>query len=58
MAAIWTDYYEPWSEADRASTGPRGRLDQWVAWRTSPIDADNYLGTVAISVEDVLRYST
>ena len=35
----------------------RHQLDQWVAVAHLPYDADNYLATVAVSVQDVLRYS-
>jgi len=53
----WANYYE--TEVKPAVFDPvnQNKLNQWVSVAKLPFDAADYLNTVAISVQDVLRYS-
>ena len=57
LVAIWNDYYELVVKPFVLAPANRDRLDQWVAVAHLPFDADNYLETVEVSVQDVLRFS-
>ena len=57
LAAGWLDYYEHIVKPIVFNPTNRPLLDQWVKVAGLPFDADNYLPTVEISVQDVLRYS-
>jgi hypothetical protein len=53
----WANYYE--TEVKPVVFDPvnQNKLDQWVSVARLPFDAADYLNTVAISVQDVLRYN-
>jgi pimeloyl-ACP methyl ester carboxylesterase len=57
LAEIWREYYKLNVEPVIFDPANRHLLDQWAAVAKLPFDADNYLDTVRVSVEDVLRYS-
>ena len=57
LVAIWSDYYELVVKPFVLAPANRDRLNQWVAVAHLPFDADNYLETVEVSVQDVLRFS-
>jgi pimeloyl-ACP methyl ester carboxylesterase len=57
LAAVWSTYYESIVKPIVFNPANRHTLDQWVATARLPYDADDYLRTVAQSVQDVLRYS-
>ena len=57
LVAIWSDYYELVVKPFVLAPANRDRLNQWVAVAHLPYDADNYLETVEVSVQDVLRFS-
>ena len=57
LVAIWSDYYEQVVKPFVLAPANRDRLNQWVAVAHLPYDADNYLETVEVSVQDVLRFS-
>jgi pimeloyl-ACP methyl ester carboxylesterase len=57
LAANWQAYYDAVVKPIVLHPANRDKLDQWVRVAHLPYDADNYLETVAVSVEDVLRYS-
>jgi len=52
----WTRFYADVVEPGVFHPANRDSLDQWVAVAKLPFDSDDYLGTVKISVRDVLRY--
>jgi pimeloyl-ACP methyl ester carboxylesterase len=56
LAAQWNAYYQAFVKPVVFDPANRSRLNQWVRVAHLPFDADNYLATVAVSVEDVLRY--
>ncbi len=56
LVAQWSDYYEKVVEPAVFAPVNRPRLDEWVKVAGLPFDADDYLNTVAVSVEDALRY--
>ena len=53
----WSEYYQNVVRPVVFDPVNRGRLDQWVRVAQLPFDAGDYLGTVEVSVSDVLRYS-
>jgi len=53
----WKDYYDTEVKPKVLSPSNRDKLDQWVRVANLPFDAENYLETVEVSVQDVLRYS-
>lgn len=57
LAASWFTYYEQVVKPMVFDPANRHLLDQWVRVAGLPFDADNYLETVEVSVQDVLRYS-
>jgi pimeloyl-ACP methyl ester carboxylesterase len=57
VVADWEAYYEAFVEPVVFDPANRHQLDQWVRAGNLPFEASDYLSTVAISVEDVLRYS-
>ena len=57
VVADWTNYYETIVKPLVFAPANRGRLDQWVKVAHLPFDANDYLNTVQVSVQDVLRYS-
>jgi pimeloyl-ACP methyl ester carboxylesterase len=57
LIANWSDYYERVVKPVVFDPAHRHELDQWVAVANLPFDEDNYLGTVALSVRDALRYA-
>lgn len=57
LTANWAAYYTAIVEPIVFSPVNRSRLDQWARVARLPFDADNYLETVRVSVQDVLRYS-
>jgi pimeloyl-ACP methyl ester carboxylesterase len=57
LVAIWTDYYNLIVKPIVMAPVNRARLDQWVRVARLPFDANDYLNSVQVSVQDVLRYS-
>jgi hypothetical protein len=57
LEAFWNTYYDVVVKPQVFDPANRSKLDQWVRVANLPFDADNYLDTVAVSVQDVLRYS-
>jgi hypothetical protein len=57
VVADWTNYYETTVKPVVFAPANRSRLDQWVKVAHLPFDANDYLNTVQVSVQDVLRYS-
>lgn len=57
LAANWAAYYAAVVQPIVFHPANRSRLNQWVRVARLPFDANNYLETVAVSVEDVLRYA-
>ncbi len=53
----WKDYYDTVVKPTVLSLANRDKLNQWVQVANLPFDAANYLETVEVSVQDVLRYS-
>jgi pimeloyl-ACP methyl ester carboxylesterase len=53
----WFEFYENTVKAQVVDPSNRHRLNQWVKVAKLPFDADNYIETVELSVQDVLRYS-
>ena len=53
----WKDYYDTKVKPKVLSPSNRDKLNQWVRVANLPFDAENYLETVEVSVQDVLRYS-
>jgi hypothetical protein len=53
----WKDYYDTVVKPTVLASANREKLDQWVRVAKLPFDADNYLETVEVSMQDVLRYS-
>jgi pimeloyl-ACP methyl ester carboxylesterase len=54
---VWTTYYDTVVKPVIFDPANRSKLDQWVRVAALPFDADDYLNTVAVSAQDVLRYS-
>jgi len=57
LLSVWRDYYDLVVEPIVMAPQNRARLDQWARVAHLPFDANNYLATVRVSVEDALRYS-
>jgi pimeloyl-ACP methyl ester carboxylesterase len=57
IVSIWSDYYEAVVKPVVLAPANRTRLNQWVAVAHLPFDANDYLNSVQVSVQDVLRYS-
>jgi pimeloyl-ACP methyl ester carboxylesterase len=57
LVAVWSDYYDLIVKPIVMAPANRGRLDQWVRVAHLPFDANDYLNSVQVSVQDVLRYS-
>ena len=57
LAAGWAEYYNTVVAPIVFHAANRQKLDQWVRVAKLPFNADDYLATVAVSVEDVLRYA-
>ncbi len=57
LAAGWAAYYDAVVAPIVFAPANRQKLNQWVRVARLPFDAGNYLATVAVSVEDVLRYA-
>jgi pimeloyl-ACP methyl ester carboxylesterase len=57
VVADWMNYYETTVKPVVFAPANRSRLDQWVKVAHLPFDANDYLNTVQVSVQDVLRYS-
>lgn len=53
----WANYYETVVKPVVFDPVNHDKLNQWVSVAKLPFDAADYLNTVAISVQDVLRYS-
>jgi pimeloyl-ACP methyl ester carboxylesterase len=53
----WANYYETVVKPVVFDPVNQDKLNQWVSVAKLPFDAADYLNTVAISVQDVLRYS-
>lgn len=56
LIANWTAFYESVVEPVVFAPGNRSRLDQWVRVARMPFDEADYLGSVRVSVRDMLRY--
>ena len=57
VVADWSNYYETSVKPVVFAPANRSRLDVWVKVAHLPFDANDYLNTVQVSVQDVLRYS-
>jgi hypothetical protein len=57
LVQFWSQYYDALVKPVVMAPANRHLLDQWVAVANLPYDAGNYLATVEVSVQDVLRYS-
>jgi pimeloyl-ACP methyl ester carboxylesterase len=57
LVSNWQAYYDAVVKPAVFDPANRPRLDQWVRVARLPHDAANYLDSLAVSVEDVLRYS-
>lgn len=57
LTSVWSLYYDLVVEPYVFAPVNRSRLDQWVRVARLPFDPDNYLESVRVSVQDVLRYS-
>ena len=57
LIANWGDYYQQIVKPVVFDPANRTKLDQWARVAKLPFVATDYLNTVAVSVEDVLRYS-
>ncbi len=57
LIAAWPTYYDLIVKPIVFAPASRSRLDQWVRVARLPFDAANYLESVEVSVQDVLRYS-
>jgi pimeloyl-ACP methyl ester carboxylesterase len=57
LTSVWSLYYDLVVKPIVFHPANRGQLDQWVRAAGLPFDPADYLGSVAVSVEDVLRYS-
>jgi len=57
LVSIWSDYYNLIVKPIVLAPANRDRLNQWVTVAHLPFDASNYIATVQVSVQDVLRYS-
>jgi pimeloyl-ACP methyl ester carboxylesterase len=57
LIAVWNEYYQRVVKPIVFDPAHRYLLDQWVKVARLPFDANDYLGTVEQSVNDVLRYS-
>ena len=57
VVAMWSDFYNLVVQPTVFSAANRSRLNQWVKVAHLPFDQNNYLPTVAVSVQDALRYS-
>ena len=56
LVSAWTDYYRLVVEPIVFHPAARGLLDQWVRVAHLPYDRNDYLGSLRITVRDVLRY--
>ena len=56
LAAGWSAYYDAVVEPIVFAPASRSRLDQWVRVAHLPFDENDYLGSIRVSVKDVLRY--
>ena len=56
LAANWSAYYDAIVEPFIFNPANRTRLDQWAKVAHLPFDANDYLGSLRVSVRDVLRY--
>ena len=57
LVADWSTYYDTIVKPAVFHPASRNKLNQWVRVARLPFDTSDYLGTVAVSVADVLRYS-
>jgi pimeloyl-ACP methyl ester carboxylesterase len=57
LVSNWQAYYDAVVAPVVLHPANRARLDQWVRVARLPFDADNYLDSVAVSMEDALRYA-
>jgi pimeloyl-ACP methyl ester carboxylesterase len=57
LVSNWQAYYDAVVKPAVFDPANRARLDQWVRVARLPHDAANYLDSLAVTVEDVLRYS-
>jgi pimeloyl-ACP methyl ester carboxylesterase len=57
LATSWASYYEHVVEPIVFNPANRSRLDQWVRVARLPYEPTDYLGSLRVSVRDVLRYS-
>jgi pimeloyl-ACP methyl ester carboxylesterase len=57
LVAVWTQFYDLVVEPIVFAPANRTKLDEWVRVARLPFDPADYLGTVAVSARDVLRYS-
>lgn len=57
LVSQWGSYYRDFVEPVVFDPINRPLLDQWVRVARLPFDANDYLGSVAVSAEDVLRYA-
>jgi pimeloyl-ACP methyl ester carboxylesterase len=57
LVSQWGSYYSSFVEPVILDPINRPQLDQWVRVARLPYDSSDYLGTVAVSAQDVLRYA-
>ena len=57
VVSTWSDYYNTNVKPVVFAPANRSKLDQFVKVAKLPFDAGDYLNSVAVSVQDVLRYS-
>lgn len=57
LVQVWSPFYDLVVEPQVLAPANRARLDEWVRVAKLPYDPADYLGSVAVSVRDVLRYS-
>lgn len=57
LVGNWSSYYDTVVAPAVFAAANRSKLDEWVRVANLPFDSADYLGSVAISVRDVLRYS-
>ena len=56
LVAGWSAYYDTIVEPIVFAPASRSRLDQWVRVAHLPFDSADYIGSLKVSVKDMLRY--
>lgn len=56
LIAAWSTYYDLIVEPIVFAPANRARLDQWAAVAHLPFDSADYIGSLKVSVKDMLRY--